>query len=371
VLENGFNIQDNKAELIAGDLAPTNGWVVLTAAEIDTSTYIELATAVAPCVVGTCDPNLIRSFFTSYITRSQKLMGDQLVAVLEGWINIFAAVEKKVAAVVDSAEHLVARLQTVPAKLAEIQGRICRNNDACADGSPMADFFKKVSEAITTVQAFQDARTAAKTVADTAPKLVSLTQSTIQAAKTVPDGDFFLELIKSGNLAKVTNILNAFKFTTELPALVPKIQDATATLAEFVTKYGPAGRGAAAATLLAEVVSTSWAQQSNDLLEIQTLTRSEIQDPFNNLTTTIKAMGTILDTFPVKPGRFAMQPGVASYKRWSTVSGDLPCTRSKRADFEVGGFRGSFDYPEFYSCPFSARLPWPNHHIPYLKLRVQ
>ncbi|KAK0634204.1 hypothetical protein B0T14DRAFT_576728 [Immersiella caudata] len=378
VTDNSFNIHDNKEDLMAGDLAATNGWIVLTAAEIDMATYIELAMVIEPCVVGTCNPNLIRSFFTSYITRSQQQMGDQIVGVLEGWINIFGALEKKIAAVISSAEYLGARLQTVPTKLTDIEGRICRN-DACI-GSAMAEYVKKLSAAIAAVQAFQDVRNAAKTVIDVVPKLVSLTRDTVQVAKTIPEGDFFLDMVKNGDLTKIGNILSAFKITTELPALVPKLQGATSTLTEFATKYG-AGRGAAAAALLTDVISTSWEslQLPTDastavrkgLQEIQSVIQSEIQGPFKNVTDAIKDVENALDVFPVKPGRFAMRTGVASYQRWSIIVANLACSRTARAEYELGGFKGSFDYPEFYTCPVVGKLPWPNHHIPYVKIRVQ
>lgn len=55
---------------------------------------------------------------------------------------------------------------------------------------------------------------------------------------------------------------------------------------------------------------------------------------------------------------------VASCQRWSDISLDLPCSRMGRKEYSLSGYKTSFDYPEFYSCPYSNRIPFPNHHIP-------
>lgn len=49
----------------------------------------------------------------------------------------------------------------------------------------------------------------------------------------------------------------------------------------------------------------------------------------------------------------------------------MPCSRTGRKEYEIAGFRTSFDYPEFYSCPYANRIPFPNHHIPYIKLHFK
>ncbi|KAI9871844.1 MAG: hypothetical protein M1830_002380 [Pleopsidium flavum] len=48
----------------------------------------------------------------------------------------------------------------------------------------------------------------------------------------------------------------------------------------------------------------------------------------------------------------------------------MPCSRIATKKFTVaGGFSKSFDYPQFYTCPYSNKIEWPNHHVPYIKIR--
>jgi len=237
-----------------------------------------------------------------------------------------------------------------------------------------------VTEAVTTVQSFQDVRTATETILGTVPKLVDLTRSTIEVAESIPDAKYFVELILTGKLTKVTDILESIKIITEFPKLVGQLQTAISSIVDFINKYGDGSESATA--LLDEVFSPAWetelldpaanisAELRDAVLEIQEVVRLDVQEPFRNVTGAIRALEDVLDTLPFKRGRLSVKSDVSSYRRWSTVSMDMPCTRQKRAHFEVAGFKGSFDYPEFYACLYGPKeVPWPNHHIPYIKFR--
>lgn len=391
--DNGFHVQDNKAELLAtGDLSPAGGWTVIQAAEIDLASYGELVAAIAPCAVGDCEPSLIKNFFTNYLTKSRELMADRLVSIFKGWVDIFANIETKVKNVGDAAADFVAHLKEVPGRLDEIQDKVC-NDGSCAD-EITTTFLAKVSEAITAVQAFQNVREATVTIVDTVPKLVNVSRTAIEIAEAVPDIDELILLAFSGKLRKIEDILQTIKITTEFPSLIKKLQDAVSVIAEFVTLYGSDG-GQNALALVESILSDTWQRYPTSfntttttttgtptnstkgnlraaIPEIQSLLATEIHAPLLNLTTSITALQSALDTFPVKQGKFAFAAGVASYQRWSTVSMDLPCVRQTRMPYDVAGIKGAFDYPEFYSCAYGPkRVPWPNHHVPYVKFRAR
>jgi hypothetical protein len=231
------------------------------------------------------------------------------------------------------------------------------------------------------MKAFQDVRQASDTISAAVPKMVKLTRATIDAAESIPDTDYLIKLILAGKLKKIGDMLESLKITKELPKLAVDLQEATYTIVEFVTKYS--SRGQETVKVLEEVLSTAWegypleftTDSSGNvragLVEMQSIIRQEVQAPFRNVTDAIKALTKTLDSFPIKDGKFSFKAGVASYRRWSTVSMDLPCTRRATKKYEIAGVKGSFDYPEFYSCPYGPKtIPWPNHHIPYIKFRV-
>jgi len=249
-------------------------------------------------------------------------------------------------------------------------------------------------------------RNASAVIVEIVPKLTALTREAVDVAEASPDIDYLLRLAAKGELRKIEDILKGIKIATEIPGLVTKLQDASSAIVEFATLHG-SDRGHNAIALVENLLTDTWQRYPQNftaphytnstlstratnstgnvpstnststgnvrvtITEIQDLLRTEVQAPFRNVTDSIHALETVLDTFPVKEGKFAFKAGVASYQRWSTVSMDLPCQRMARMSYNVARFKGSFDYPEFYrrtSAP--KRLPWPNHHVPYVKIRV-
>lgn len=204
------------------------------------------------------------------------------------------------------------------------------------------------------------------------PEIVALTRSAIEAAQAVPDVDYLIDLVKKGALTKVDDIWNAFLVIPKLREIANKIQNSAALIQEFIT--GNAGHWHNSMSVLSEVLSAKWdaTPVGTGMTKIQSIIKTELEEPLGNLTNAIGRLGDVLDSFPIKDGNLGLQPGVVSYQRWSTVSMDVPCTRQARKSFEIAGQRGSFDYPEFYSCPYGPeKIPWPNQHIPFVKMRTQ
>ena len=149
MVDNGFKVEDNKAEIMAEDLSPDGGWTVIPAAEIDIATYGELAAAISPCFIGACEPDLIRSFFTNYLTKSKELMADKIVVILKEWTNIFAIVEKKIESIGEATEILFEQVKMVPDKIEEIEEKVCKD-DACL-GPVISEYLQKGESTTATI----------------------------------------------------------------------------------------------------------------------------------------------------------------------------------------------------------------------------
>jgi len=118
---------------VASDLSTKDGWIILTAAEIDLATYGELVAAVFPCFTPAgCQPDLIRGFFTNYLTKSQELMSDQLVGALGGRFNTVSNIGDRIYALNSTLVNALDRIEGVPSKIEAIKGRIC-DTGSCID----------------------------------------------------------------------------------------------------------------------------------------------------------------------------------------------------------------------------------------------
>ncbi|RFU81370.1 hypothetical protein TARUN_819 [Trichoderma arundinaceum] len=370
MLDNGFDVKDNKAEVEAKDLSLGQGWIVLRAEEIDSATYADLAAAIAPCFTpAQCNPELIRGFFMNYLRKSKELMNDQLTGFLKEWLDIIGNMEKKGQEVVSAAENLTEKITHMPDKIKAIRDEVCVG-EACLE-QQVTSFIQKISSLNELVHVVENSKAAAITAVQVIPEMITQTRTAIEAAEADPDVNFLIELIKSGRLTKVDNIWNSFQAVQKLPEIVGHLKKSTTSIQRVVTQYNSYGHNAKA--VIGEVLSLQWDTTAvgSGMTKIQQIIKTELEAPLGNLTNTIGQLGSVLDSFPVKDGRFALQTGVASYQRYSTVSMDVPCTRQGRKTFSAAGFKKTYSYPEFYLCPYGPkRIPWPNHHIPFIKVRT-
>lgn len=306
-------------------------------------------------------------------------MSETLIKVLGGWINNFQGVEDRLIFVVDAAEALFAHLESIPAKIDEVERKVCKK-DACLEPI-IREYLNKVLETISAVKAFVDAQKGAQQVVEIVPELVNITRSAITIADSIPDTDEIISMILRGDIKEIQDILEVIKITKELPKIVEKLQNGIEPVLQLTTYFD--GRGSEASSLLQDVLSGTWESYPFEfstnssgnvragVREIQAVLREGIEVPFLNVTDAVTGLIESIKTIPIKKGNFEFNADVASYRRWSTISMDLPCTRQARATYSVAGYKGSFDYPEFYSCSYGPKeVPWPNHHIPYFKFRI-
>jgi len=231
-----------------------------------------------------------------------------------------------------------------------------------------------VTNAVKSSQSLLDAYKSYKDTMEAVARLYKSLQAAAKAAQAVPDTNSIINMVISGKIRKVKDIIEAIQITKDLPKLIDGLQGDIQNIAKFSSTFG--SQVNEVKSLLEAVVKNELnaqvAQPIRDgVTEIKKLIQDEVFNPIQQVVKKTVDVSSAIKAIPFKPGSFSMKADVASYRRWSTVSMNLPCTRQKRADYEVAGFKGSFDYPEFYPCPYGPKeIPWPNHHIPYVKFRI-
>lgn len=68
-------------------------------------------------------------------------MSDQIVAVLNSWLDIFGSMEKKGQEVVSAAEDLMGKVDSIPDKIKTAQNEVCVG-EACS-GQQVVSFIQK------------------------------------------------------------------------------------------------------------------------------------------------------------------------------------------------------------------------------------
>ncbi|KAI9871554.1 MAG: hypothetical protein M1830_002738 [Pleopsidium flavum] len=378
-LDNSFTIQDNKAALLtSGALSTSGGWTVIKAAEIDLATYFNFAADISPCFVGACDPDLIRAFFTNHLQKSQALMSDQLVAFLTPWVTLLDGIKQQLGDLRGAFDSLSEETQTVQSQIDTIRGELCKDANACAEET-VTKFYEKISESLALEQEFVKAKDAVEDIVEAITKMVKLVENVLAALDAIPDANSLIQLITSGQLQKVADLGQALRIGKDLPKLVHDLTEALPTVTGFVARLeqqGPKLRDS-----FANIGSKAWVDDPQvttaaagnaraSILRIQGIFRGQIFLTVQDVTAKVSGIYGALTNLPFHGRSLSIEVNVASYQRWSQVSFDMPCSRIASKKFTVtGGFSKSFDYPQFYRCPYSNKIEWPNHHVPYIKIR--
>lgn len=175
-------------------------------------------------------------------------------------------------------------------------------------------------------------------------------------------------LILSKKLTKVEDVGQLLQLPKKVPTLFTDMRSVIDTLKKTTKDLQDR------APQLGEILDGSWQSESKPVKDavaaIQTSIRNNLLQKVNAITSKANQMQDILNGL-VGRGLFPqIDIKVASYRRWSDVSLNLPCSKTSRKTYNIAGFKGSFDYPEFYSCPYSQSVSFPNHHIPYIRLQL-
>ncbi|KAF3031674.1 hypothetical protein E8E12_001988 [Didymella heteroderae] len=359
-LDKGFDIQENKAD-------------ILEAAEIDLAMYGELIAVVASCAVGACEPT---AFFTNYASRTKEVMGHQITTLLTDWVNIFGAIESSTTDIGNSVKVLIQRLETLPEKIEEIRNKTCQN-DACL-GPAIGNFTEKISNAVVSAKTIEEVKDSLSDLDRDIPKATKEINKVIDAASNVIDVTDLAEL--ASNFSKIEDLVGAIQIAKELPKLGRELHNDFETVTKFITTFG--ARSNQAMQLFTDLLDSSWESfplefttdssgaARTGIAEIQKLVRNEISEPLQNVTDAFQAVQDVLTNLPFKNGPFDVEVRVASYQRWSDFSLKMPCLTTGYQTFDLGGVRRKFPYPKFYACDYKGEIKWPNHHIPYIKIKM-
>jgi hypothetical protein len=178
-----------------------------------------------------------------------------------------------------------------------------------------------------------------------------------------------VQLIISGKIKKVEDVGQLLQVAKRVPSLFKDIQAVIPTiqsLAQDVQSRAPN---------FGEILDSSWESESAPVKEaigkIQASIRKNLLDKVEAIIAKSKQVQDLVNGLTNRGVDVTLDVKVASYQRWSDISLDLPCSRTGQKEYSLAGYKTSFDYPEFYSCPYSNRIPFPNHHIPYIKLQLK
>lgn len=212
--------------------------------------------------------------------------------------------------------------------------------------------------------------------------MISIADKAIEVSKVVPNAGFFMDLIQSGSFTKVTDILESIQIVKKLPQSVKELEATVGPVQELVSKYESIVKTVSAS--VKEVTSFSWTPYTKELQAdssgrlrslltgVQNTIQLQLGEPLDDLTVGIKSLKDSLANLPMGKSKFDYDADVAYYSRWSDLSVPAPCSKQNKANFELAGYKTSYNYPSFYRCEYGPqRVPWPRHFVPYMKIKMR
>ncbi|KAH7321743.1 hypothetical protein BKA65DRAFT_540909 [Rhexocercosporidium sp. MPI-PUGE-AT-0058] len=349
LVENALNVQDNKDGLSTGSgaLVQSANTKIFTAAEvhilaktlskclpsqIDLARYREFASALASCFVGDCDSQAVRAWFLDYLTDSEKVMGEQLKGFLSPWQSAFEEIGASLDSVGGDIGNIEEQFGTINQSISQITSDFCSNITSCAE-TTVSKLRTKVDETIQTSQALIGLQATLMTTITNAQDLYKIISDAIIAFDTLSDLDIdtIVEKVISGEI--------------QIEAIVSGswLGDAQAD-------------------------ANSAAAAEDAVRKIQTLFQNGIVSHVTFISTGETSMISSLESITSGGSPSIQAIRVASYQRWSKGYFSMPCLTTGKITLKLGGFSQQVDYPKFYRCEQNYRIPFPNHHIPYIKI---
>ncbi|KAH6669590.1 hypothetical protein B0J14DRAFT_566335 [Halenospora varia] len=381
MIDNGFNIQNNKAGLniSGGALVQTDTIKVFTAAEIDMARYISLATALATCVT-TCNVQVIEGWFQKYLSDSEALLGKQIKAFLRPWEKAFDEIIGSFETIGNATGEIGKQFDTIQHSVANITDNFCKNVTACAE-TTVVKLKIKVESTIKTSEAFISLKTELTTAIKNARDLYKIVNDAIAAFDVLSDLSLgaILEKVVTGKIKSIEQVAETLQSAKRLPVIVSQLQN---TL-PHVQKYAKQLQNTAPdfVSNIEGILEESWlvdarasrvAEQGAEkaVREIQDIFRNKVVAPVTSISKNVEKLTTSLQNM-IQPGHVTVHvPAVASYQRWSAGHFAMPRLTTGRTTISLGGFKESIQYPKFYRDEQYYRIPFPNHHIPYIKIVI-
>lgn len=316
-------------------------------------------------------------------------MSNQVKEFLLPLQNALNTVSGQIGGIKTEVMTLPESVKATRAETNKIVERICRDNATCTDGA-----FVRLREAGKLIDPKDVCMLLSNSPGLPADETLGITETVAKAQETFDDAvasansivqgvnsamdafsnlqDFsiagIVTLIVEKKLTKVEDVVGLLQVSKRLPSLLGDIQSVLPTL------QGVASGIQAQGAQLGAMLDTSWTSESaavrKAIEDIQAVIRNNLLARVNSINDRGKQIQDLLNGLQGRGVGGVWEFKVASYRRWFDISLDMPCTTTGRASYTIAGWKTSFDYPKFYSCPYTKEIPFPNHHIPYVKLQL-
>ena len=208
-------------------------------------------------------------------------------------------------------------------------------------------------------------------------ELSKLVSEAIDAFDTLSDLGIAGIVEKVQKIKSIEEVTNILPVVNRLPIIINELQKTLPNIQRNVKKLQDCGPKLAqnindilAESWLSDVKGDTVAAKAAEVAiqQIQAMFKDGILGNAFSLTARVSSLVTSLHSVFISGPPTIEGPYVASYQRSSDVSFDIPYQTIGKKILTVGSLSLKVDYPKFSRHKETLTIPFPNHHIPYIKI---
>ncbi|WPD22677.1 MAG: hypothetical protein SD837_21135 [Candidatus Electrothrix scaldis] len=344
ITDQGFSVKDNKDE-VTKKLSDTDKFFIL-APEIGQRFYIDFVVRAVGCAYGDCDTLI--NLFVDYFQETK----DQTIVQLK---NFDKKLNTRVVRLKDTLEDTVEIARTIGYEFKQSATGCATSEayevrDALRSLENIAGFGDRVNDFNRTLRKIE--------------RLLNQLEQVSSALDSIDQAGYkeqLLQAIATGKLPNLSDPLDFIKNLDELRKMGAEFSDLGRELPRVSQILTDAERA------ISKIRSIASAPQA-----LKQCLSSRAETKFNNdvkrLNEKVAEAKKIVDGFKIS--KVDISAGSMTYQRWTDVSFDVPCSKKGKKCLKAAGFKECLEYPMLYSCKYEKRIPFPNHHIPYLQIKL-
>ncbi|CAM1508695.1 Fc.00g055430.m01.CDS01 [Cosmosporella sp. VM-42] len=386
----GLALQHNKNEAL--NQLKSAGWTVAVGAEIDTSTFKAMIAAVAPCRAGSCNKDLITRTFTNYLKKVYKTFSAPLAPIMLSWEVSLGWLKSYTIDLLNASENIQQGYDDTYNKIFEYYDAVCSpaNWNWCTDDNPGTQRF--MDNALNALAAAHSLGRA-KGVLEDRNVLVLLDDFEARASDFydnvagIPSTHDMVTRIQANDFKSTKDIIKFIPVAHGVPDFAKEVTAKLEPLKNLRNEYGTTAKGLR--DLLQEMIDIDWPLDFRHefeegppinspsefvlwfLHDTQKLLKENLIDAVKTFDYHASGMQDQLEQFSLTNGRFKVQTGTFTFRRWSTLRMDMPCSKIVTKTYKKSGLtKKSNGYREFWKCRYGPQdAQYPQVHVPYMKIQ--
>ncbi|KAJ9114057.1 hypothetical protein QFC22_005877 [Naganishia vaughanmartiniae] len=283
--------------------------------------------------------------------------------------------------IVNVTSGIGAQIDQVEKDVKTLVADFCSTPEVCANNTLEA-LKTEVENTLNVAKEIAQLNAIVKSASDSARQIGTVISAGADAIDAVSDLGVagLVKKVQDGSFRKIEELAGALKAAQHMPQIIEDIQKQSGQLTTVVTELQ--AKAPRFVDSVQKIVGQNWLSNydktdaaaadrlTKQVQQVQTLIARLVPQATQLWTSASFLVDSLGSVSVERDLDVQLDLGVASYQRQTSGWFHMPCLTTGTLKYNLFGFKGSVDYPKFYRCKQNYNIPFPNQHIPYIRLRI-